>query len=102
MKKDKHPTKMIFRKYRDTGEIIALFPYEIADKNGHVTSYMHVGQHGPADLHYIMKNTAPAVEIEYKSLLNELEKEFRYKVWPVKRINKTLHYLARLKNLTKK
>jgi hypothetical protein len=96
MEKDKQPTKMIFRKYRDTGEIIALLPYEIADQNGHVGSYMHLGQHGAADLHYVMQRTAPATEQEHAPLLAELEENFGYMVQPVKRINKKLHYRARM------
>ena len=98
MQKDKQPTKMIFRKYIDTGEIIALFPYEIENKQGHVGSYMHVGQHGAADLNYVLAKTLAVEKQEYASLLAELE-NIGYKVWPVKRVNRTLHYWAKRKVL---
>jgi hypothetical protein len=63
-------TTVIFRKFRD-GEVIALFPYEIADHNGAVSSYMHVGQHSGADLG-IIQDTKPASPEEYGDLAAEL------------------------------
>ncbi len=40
-------TKVIFRKFND-GDVIALFPHEVADGSGNIMSYMHIGQHGAA------------------------------------------------------
>jgi hypothetical protein len=52
MEKDTTKTKVIFRKWKDNGDIIALFP-ELnfangAANRGNIMSYMHVGQHGEA------------------------------------------------------
>lgn len=44
---DDHETRTILRRWPDTGEVIALFP-DIDEGRGMVSSYMHVGQHGPA------------------------------------------------------
>lgn len=65
-------TKVIFRKFKDDGQIIALFP-ELATTNdpGFCLSYMHIGQHSDADLG-IIGETIPASHGEYQGLLNEL------------------------------
>lgn len=62
--------KVIFRKDKD-GEIIAFFP-EIEANYGRILSYMHIGQHGEADLEYYQE-TKKATETEYQSLLTELK-----------------------------
>ena len=51
IKADKHSTPVIFRKFRDNGEIIAIFP-TLPGTNCPNTcmSYMHVGQHGSMDV----------------------------------------------------
>ena len=71
-------TLTIFRKtkiddapYRP--EIIALFPEEKADYNGNCMSYMHVGQHGPADYNTVIMKTTKATPEEYNDLKTELE-----------------------------
>ena len=47
MKNDK--TAVIFRTFRDGGDVVALFPFEPSDNHGHhCLSYQHVGQHGGA------------------------------------------------------
>jgi hypothetical protein len=69
-------TRVIFRKWRDTGEIIALFP-EIKSSRGMCESYMQIGQHGGADYSYLVAGwygpTVPATPEEYADLLAELE-----------------------------
>ena len=51
-------TKVVFRRYPD-GQVIALFPdIPWSGRRGEITSYMHVGQHGAADLH-IMRRARP-------------------------------------------
>ena len=66
-------TKVIFRKW-EKGEIIALFPDLPWSKNGGmVTSYMHMGQHGPADYAGVIAATTPAEQTEFGELLEELE-----------------------------
>lgn len=65
-------TQVIFRKYVDENEIIALFPNEIANSNGDCGSYMHNGQHSPADYKLVIENTTAATKEEYTPLYNEL------------------------------
>lgn len=77
MKQDEEETIVIFRTFRDTGEVIALFPdlnHETdATKYGHVMSYTHVCQHGEADYVHVIGMTKPATEMEYQDLHEELE-----------------------------
>ena len=62
-------TKVIFRKF-ENGEIIALFP---ENKYGDTCmSYMHIGQHSNASYSMLIRATKPAIQDEYKPLLNEL------------------------------
>jgi len=78
-------TKTIFRKFKDTGEIIALFPEIPHDVNGFTcSSYMHVGQHGASSLglHDVSK---PATPEEYAPLQRELE-SIGYDLQIIKRI----------------
>ena len=58
MKKDDYKTEVIFRQFKDDKSIIALFPYEIETYCGLVNSYMHIGQHGAADID-IIHSTKP-------------------------------------------
>ena len=68
--KDLHKTTVIFRRFK--GEIIALFPYE-RESNRLCLSYMHIGQHGSANYHYVISDSQPVKETEYKPLFDELE-----------------------------
>lgn len=66
-------TKVIFRKWRK-GEIIALFPYLPWSRTGDaVTSYMHMGQHGPADYAEVIRTTTSAEQTEFRELFEELK-----------------------------
>jgi len=74
MKKDTYKTDVIFRKYKDGGAILALFPYSVGDRNGNVECYEHIGQHGTGDYeHCVNTLTIPATEAEAKDLKVELE-----------------------------
>jgi hypothetical protein len=66
-------TPVIFRKWKkENNAIIALFPTEPGDSNLYTCmSYMHIGQHGAANLD-IIYNTVPAQPEEYQDLLEEL------------------------------
>lgn len=67
-------TKVIFRKYRKSGEIIAMFP-ELPGNNQYwltCLSYLHVGQHGAASVELVF-HTLPATPDEYSDLKAELE-----------------------------
>ncbi len=71
MEKDKHKTKVVFRKFKK-GDILALFP-GIESGRGFVESYQHIGQHGGADYRHCIDVTKPATPEEYSDLQQELE-----------------------------
>ena len=72
MKKDTYKTDVIFRRYLD-GQIIALFPHEIADFHGNVTSYQHIGQHSGADYSGVLMCTKPCrSKYDFIALYDEL------------------------------
>ena len=62
--------KVLFRKNKD-GEAIAFFP-EFHVQRGNIMSYMHIGQHGEANLDFYY-STTKANPQEYELLLNELK-----------------------------
>lgn len=64
-------TTVIFRK-ESNGNIVAFFPYEIADLNGNISCYAHIGQHSAASLEYY-RGTKPCTPAEYADLLTELQ-----------------------------
>lgn len=73
MSRDKEKTKVVFRVYRDGGDVIALFPHIPYDSQGwKCSSYMHVGQHGAADIQHVVRQTRLATPKEYKWLKHTL------------------------------
>jgi hypothetical protein len=79
------PEKVIFRKFNNTGSIIALFPRIPNTFPGYdFMSYMHVGQHGGCDPS-ILSITTLATPDEYAELKKELE-SIGYTLDIVKRI----------------
>ena len=98
MKKDNYITEVIFRRFPEDNEIIALFPYELYNNRGGIMSYMHTGQHGEAEYSACFKNAVPAKENEYKGLKSELE-SLGYNLKVVKRRNykRYYSYLSELK-----
>ena len=68
---DTEKTIVVFRKWKDTHDVIALFP-GIPETRGMVQSYMHVGQHAGADYAGVIKATTPAEPRDYMDLLAEL------------------------------
>jgi hypothetical protein len=69
---DAEETIVVFRVWRDTGDVIALFP-AMHEPGYMVSSYMHTGQHGAADYAHVIAATRPATEQEYENLAAELE-----------------------------
>jgi hypothetical protein len=65
-------TKVVFRKFKNDGSIIALFP-EIEEYGGSISSYMHVGQHSAASYYGCVIRSTLATETEYAPLKRELE-----------------------------
>jgi len=80
-------TRVVFRKWKETGDILALFPDIPDDVEGlYCTSYERIGQHGGATYSYCIEQTTPASQEEYASLKEELESEpYNYKLKVVKR-----------------
>jgi len=100
MKKDNHKIDVIFRVDNSKdfkGVVYALFPYDISDKKGSVTSYQHVGQHSSADYNHCIKTSKPASEKDYADLKKELE-SIGYNINVVKKRNYD-KYLKNYKSL---
>ena len=97
---EKIKTKVIFRKFRKGGSVIALFP-EIPGTNELFSclSYMHEGQHCTAGTG-ITFYTDPAKPEEYKDLLAELN-NIGYNVVVVKKFTQKCT-AARLKRIQMK
>lgn len=82
---------VVFRRWRDAGSIIALFPEIPSDISGYFCeAFEHVGQHGGADYHGVVQATRPATEEEAAGLADELTK-IGYKLKPIKRASQTIH-----------
>jgi len=64
-------TKVVFRKFKDGGDVIALFPDQ-EEYGGRVVCYQIIGQHGSADYRGVMRSTRAAMRDEYLPLLREL------------------------------
>lgn len=90
MKKDKHKTVVIFRKFKKGRDILALFPY-IDGGLYFCGSYQHVGQHSSADYDGCIKISTPAKKSEYSDLKKELE-NLGYNLKVQKRANRNLMY----------
>ena len=66
-------TLVVYRRWKDTADIIALFPEIVADIDGlYCLSYEHVGQHGGADYHSVIQHTLPVTSKERAGLAREL------------------------------
>lgn len=63
--------KVIFRKDRKDGTIIAFYP-ECSANYGNIVCYQHIGQHGEASLEYYY-STVKASPDEYRELYNEVK-----------------------------
>lgn len=91
MRTEPEKTFVVFRKWKDTGGIIALFPTIPSDLHGwYCDSYERIGQHGGADFHGVMLATTPARRKETLSLRREL-RQIGYRLAPVKRTSRSMH-----------
>jgi hypothetical protein len=82
---------VVFRKWKDVGTVIALFPELPSDLCGsYCDSYERIGQHGGADYHGVVQYTVPATRAEYGSLARELRR-IGYRLRTVKRVSRCLH-----------
>lgn len=57
------PTIVVFRRWREGGEVVALFPFQ-PEAGGRCQSFMHVGQHAAADYARTLAATEPASAVE--------------------------------------
>ena len=86
---------VVFRRWRDTGSVIALFPELPADLGGdHCDAYEHVGQHGGANYHGVVQHTKPCSPDESADLAAEL-RTIGYKLRPIKRVGRVHHEARR-------
>jgi len=88
--------KIMFRKFKITGDVVALMP-EFLDADGFVTTYMHVGQHGAGDYDYLLKITVPAKPEEYEELYRELKQIGYPDIQVMKRRPRKINYEAEYK-----
>jgi len=90
-------TAVVVRKWRDTGDLIALFPELPSDYQGwFVDSYMHVGQHAGADYNGVIQATMAATAEEAADLIRELER-IGYRLKVIKRASPLAHAERRVK-----
>ena len=88
-------TQVVFRRWRDTGDIIALFPELPADYQGRFCdAYEHVGQHGGADYYGVILVTKPVSLEDAAPLARELER-IGYRLCPIKRASRQVHEVRR-------
>ncbi len=88
---DNGRTQVVFRRWRVTYDIIALFPAEPSDINGwYCLSYERLGQHSGADYHGVIQATRPATVEEAAYLADELTK-IGYNLQPIRRASQTIH-----------
>lgn len=69
-------TRVIFRKFKNTESIIAVFPnlcYPKYATKGNIMSYMFIGQHSECDYAVVMRMTTIATPKEYDILKAILE-----------------------------
>lgn len=76
---DVQQTVVVFRVFKDSGNVLALFPHDQGnDEPGSCSSYMHIGQHSSANYRHCLDITRPAKTEEYESLRKELENQIGY------------------------
>lgn len=82
---------VVFRRWRDSGDIIALFPELPTDIFGEFCeAFQHVGQHGGADYWGVIQQTTPVTLDEAADLAVELE-GIGYSLRPVQRASHHHH-----------
>lgn len=76
--------RVVFRRWRDTGTLIALFPELPADNRGiYCDAYETMGQHGGADYFGVIRATKPVTLREANDLAKELSR-IGYSLVPIK------------------
>jgi|SRR5579863_9279031 len=89
-------TIVVFRKWREIGTVIALFPELPSDLYGYFCdAYEHVGQHGGADYFGVVQQTTPATSEESDGLTEELTR-IGYCLKPIQRASWRHHQKRRM------
>lgn len=66
---------VIFRVDRETKDVYAIYPEDLADFQGHCTAYFpYGGGHGAADYWVCLGTSRPAKPSEYRQLLRDLKR----------------------------
>jgi hypothetical protein len=95
MANSKPITLVVFRRWKENGDIIALFPELPSDINGfYCDSYEHVGQHGGADYYGVIQATKPVAKRDAQELARELTR-IGYRLKPIKRASYRMHEVRR-------
>jgi hypothetical protein len=82
---------VVFRRWKDCGTIIALFPEIPADLAGrYCEAYEHVGQHGGADYYGVIQATTPVELHEAEDLAEELTR-IGYNLRPILKASRHHH-----------
>ena len=82
---------VVFRRWKENGDIIALFPALPADLYGeYCDAYEHVGQHGGADYFGVIQHTKPCSLEQSADLVTELQR-IGYRLRPIKRASRVHH-----------
>jgi hypothetical protein len=85
---------VVFRRWKENGSLIALFPDLPADLYGdYCDAYEHVGQHGGADYHGVVQHTRPCSLNDAADLAAEL-RTIGYVLRPIRRASR-IHHEAR-------
>ena len=82
---------VVFRRWTDSDNVIALFPELPADLGGdYCDAYEHHGQHGGADYHGVVQHTKPCSTDEAADLAAEL-RTIGYVLRPIRRASHVHH-----------
>lgn len=66
-------TIVIFRRWKDTGDVVAIFPEIPSDRQGYYCQmFVHHGQHGGGDCQGVVGRTTPAKGPDVRELAREL------------------------------
>lgn len=93
---DTPTTPVVFRVWKEGGEVLALFPTlssDIADR--YCSCYDRIGQHSSADYHSCIKLSRPAGGMEAARLEKELH-QLGYRLRVVKRASRAMHRERRI------
>ena len=86
---------VVFRRWKENGDVIALFPALPADLYGeYCDAYEHVGQHGGADYHGVVQHTRPCSLNDAADLVTELRR-IGYILRPIRRASRVHHEARR-------